>query len=399
MGLFSFFSNKKSETPQVFSNNKAEDGNQFLGSFSRGWGQTPTPDYDLSSPYVDNTRRGYNYVRFGEDNLYPYHLLEMYNGSSMHSSCVKFLTDILIANGVKIDNPKAKTLEEKIRLENIRSIFDDDFVERFIQEYLIHGRVCLIVNGKQDGDKFKVSNLKLVGAEQVRVAADKEGYYFSKDWRVGVKDLFIDKFDKLNPKDGTMICLQKLGPGQYFYPVPQYTSAANWIWLDSEIAYFQKQNIVNSVNPSAILTLYEKFHNPEEKEKFIYNFKRSFAGARNGGKVMVFNAKDPETAPKFDMMESNKLDESFVGVNDAIVENIARAHQISPVIMGVSTAGKLGATSEIQDAYSIFHNGKLRTLSRLINKQLNELVDLFDANVTLVLEPAKSIVNNANNDK
>lgn len=400
MGLFSFFSNKENNKQnQSFNTLPIKSDDSFLASFNRHWGGLTNPEYDLSSPYVDNVKRGYRYIKFGEDNLYPYHLINMYNSSAMHSSCIKFITDILLSSNLNFisSNLKTKSLEDKIRIENIKNIFDDDFLERFIQEFLIHGRVCFIVKGKEEGKGFRVSNLKLVGAEKVRVAANNEGFYVSEDWQLGLKDSFKEKFDKLNPKDGAMICLQKLGPGQNYYPVPQYTSAANWIFLDKEIAYFQKQNIINSVNPSAVLTLFEKFHNPEEKQKFIDNLKYNLSSAKNGGKILILNAKDRESAPEFEMLDANKLDESFAAVNESIVENIARAHQISPVVMGISTAGKLGSTSEIQDAFNIFYNGKLSRLNKLINKQLNELIDLFDSNITVNLPQNNPFNNNTKN--
>lgn len=370
-------------------------GPTFAGAFSRPFYDNIQPNYDLSKPYVDNGRTGYVYYRFGEDNLYPYHLNDMYLSSPMHSSVIKFLTDLLLSSDI-LFNAKPKTLEEKIRIEQIKAIFNDDFVERFILEYLVHSRVNLKVSGKEVDGKFKLIGLSIVPSEKIRIGKDKDCYYYCEDWRLNLQYHKLEKFDRLNPKNNTIICVQKLGIGQDVYALPQYVSASNWIWLDAQVAYFQKQNIINSINPSAVLTLFQNFNSPEEKQAFVDGLKQNMSSAKNGGKVLILTAKDRDTAPDFQMMDANKLDEAFGDVADAIVSNIARAHQISPVIMGVSTAGKLGATSEIQDAYQIFSAGKLSRLTNLLNSEINALIDLFDVSINFEIKPKSTILNSNN---
>jgi len=37
-------------------------------------------------------------------------------------------------------------------------------------------------------------------------------------------------------------------PGQRIYSLPQYVSASNWIWLDSQVSYFTKDKNITKLN-------------------------------------------------------------------------------------------------------------------------------------------------------
>jgi len=117
------------------------------------------------------------------------------------------------------------------------------------------------------------------------------------------------------------------------------------------------------------------------------------AGARNAGKVVVLTSKDRETAPDISMMDANKLDEAFADVQTSIVNNIAYAHQISPVVMGVATSGKLGATSEILDSFAIFSNTKLKAVVIEVEEILNTVAQLYNVDANVKINLSEDFIN------
>lgn len=341
--------------------------------------------YDYSKPYINESANS-RWVPFGEDNLYPYILLDMYNSSPFHSAIIDFKTKVILSGDLIIEG-KTDSLEDKLKIEKLKLKFNRDFLERFTKEYLIHNRISFFVNNSKD-----IRTTELVGSEKVRSASDnfgKIGYFYSKDWRKRRgrnKEEFIPAYDAYNNKEALQIkVFQTLSPGQDVYAIPSYSSAGNWIWLDGQIAFFQKQNIENSINPSAIIKLYKNFANDEDERDFIDGLTSSFAGAREAGKVMVFVTDDKETAPDIEIAEPNKLDKAFAGVQTNIISNVAYSHLINPSLMGIATAGKLGATQELIDAFNIFNNVYVKPMQRVLSQYLTELARIQGIKVSIKL--------------
>lgn len=381
-------SKEKNFIQRLFSSAEPESkGKERHLSFNReiGW---ENPKYDYSKPYV-NAFGNRQYVLFGEDNLYPYILLDMYQSSPFHASIIDYKANTILAAGIEIHLP-TNTLEEKITKSKIEQKLNEDFLLLFVKQYLIHQRIALDVKKNSDGT---VSDFHIIGSEKVREAnpdfENDKGYFYNRDWRKrrgGMKEEFIPSYDPFNKKESRQIrVFQSLSPGQDVYAIPSYATAANWIWLDGQIAFFQKQNIENSINPSAVIKLYKNFANPEDEEAYINGLTDSFSSARNAGKVMVFVSDSKETAPDITIADANKLDTAFAGVQTNIVSNVAYAHQINPALMGVATAGKLGATQELIDSYTIFNNVYIKPTQRILSNYLTQVCKMMgvDAKVTI----------------
>jgi hypothetical protein len=333
-----------------------------------------TSKYNLSQPFI-NQYTGLPYVPFGEDNLYPYKLLEMYHGSPFHAAIMDFKTKTVMGDGLIFMGPD-KSLEDKIIIGKLEKKFNRKFFKRFVQEYLIHERVYIQVH--RDGGNF--NDFELVPAEQIRISSDMvedKGYYWNPDWRrKRGNNEFIPAYDKYNKTDKIqLMSFQEDSPGIYGYTVPVYATAANWILLDANIAFFQKQNMEYSINPSAIISFAQDIANKEEKRKFIDDLQTSYSGAKNAGKVMVFFANGKENIPDVKITEANKLDKSFAGAQENIIRNVAYAHLVNPELMGISTAGKLGMSNEMNESYALYQTVFLENVQDTIEEYFQQLLD------------------------
>ena len=185
------------------------------------------------------------------------------------------------------------------------------------------------------------------------------------------------KYSKFNKTEKEQIKVyQILTPGVEVYSIPSYSSAGNWIWLDGQISLFQKQNLENSINPSAIIKIYENPGNKEEKEKFIQDLQTSFASARNAGKVLTFFSDGKELAPDVTIADANKLDKSFAATQENIIRNVSYSHTTNPMLMGIVTAGSLGNTEELNTAFKMFNNIYLKGTQSLLEDYLNDIIKI-----------------------
>jgi hypothetical protein len=333
-----------------------------------------TSKYNLSQPFI-NQYTGLPYVPFGEDNLYPYKLLEMYHGSPFHAAILDFKMKTIMGDGLEFTGP-GKSLEDKITIGKLEKKLNRKFFKRFVQEYLIHERIYIQVH--RDGGNF--NDFEMVPSEMVRISSDMKndsGYYTNPDWRRkrGVNE-FIPAYDKYNKSDKIqMMQFQEESPGIYGYSIPVYATAANWILLDANIAFFQKQNMEYSINPSAIISFPQDIANKEEKRQFVDDLQTSFAGAKNAGKIMVFFSNGKENIPDVKITEANKLDKSFAGAQENIIRNVSYAHLVNPELMGVTTPGKLGMSNEMNEGYALYQTVFLENTQETIEEYLQEIVD------------------------
>jgi hypothetical protein len=363
MNLFNFKTKKQepvaeSKTDLMTFNRPTEWGNDWK--------------YDYSKPFV-NTRASGQFIPFGIDNAYPNILLEMYYSSPFHSAIVDFKNNALTANGYVMTNTNT-SVEGKILYERVMNQINEDWIWKFTLEYLIHNRIAVMVHKKAG----KTVRIEPMDVNEVRESRDGLGYWVCEDWiRRRNEAEYFPKYSKTGNAEESIKVFQRLGPGQKIYALPQYATASNWIWLDGQIAFFQKQNIENSINPSAIIHFYEPIANEKEKEEFVHSLNRSFASAKNAGKILTFFSKSKETAPEITISESNKLDKSFAASQENIIKNVAYAHQINPAILGISPAGQLGATQQLNDAYSIFLQNWLKPTQIMIDNYITEIINML----------------------
>lgn len=369
MGIKSFFFNKqKPDKTGIFSFNQVND---FLDA-----------KYDYSKPYI-NYYSNMNYVPFGQDNLYPYVLMDMYTGSPFHAAIIDFKVRSIIP-AFELTS-KSKSLEDSIKIESIKkTIFNKANLTDILYNWILHERVYFYK------DK---SNVSVKDSQKLRHSIKGDTFFYNLDWRQrrGQFEEF-KKFDKIRNPNDSIISFVKKTPGFDIYPVPSYSTAANWIFLDSQIAFYQKQNMENSINPAAIIHFYKPGAGDEEKRELIEGLKTSYGSARNAGKTMVFVNTSREEKPDVEMMDANRLDRAFVSTQENIIKNVSYAHGINPAIMGIATAGSLGAKEELETAYSIYRQNYVEHVQYEVEDILNQLLKILDYDLTFKIIPKQTLI-------
>jgi hypothetical protein len=362
MGLFNL---RKSEPVQV-----VEVGG--YQSFSTPFLKVPASN--LSLPFVDDRFQARGYVPFGEDNLYPQYLNQMYYTSPLHSAIVNYKVNAVCGGGYELlvdgltamDKVDSYAAEKKIGIRrNMKPVLLD---------LIVHGRVYFIIHVKNG----KAIKFKRLGAEKVRISKCKTMYLVNDNWLYLTK---IDKYEPYHPecKDGVYIyACENQSLGQDIYSLPSYTSALNWVFLDGEMSYLHKSNIQNSVFPSFAMMFPKKPQGREEME-LIKETVNKLKGAENAGKAVAFFANNQEQLPKIEAIPTNNNDQLFIQTDGRIDEKICQAHEIDPLIMGIRVSGKLGSGMELQQSYQTFEKNVIIPLREELEYIFNDLLEISGA--------------------
>jgi len=357
MGLLGKF--KKDDTLKVVDTGYQSFSTPFLR----------IPNGNLSLPHIDVRYTTQGYVRFGEDNLYPQYLNEMYYMSPLHGSIVDFKTNATIGGGYTFDESKLTDMEKVVLYAFGKKIGFKDTIKVITKDVILHGRCYFTIELKNG----KTHNVKRVAPEKVRINQSKTLYAVNEDWQYGMQ---ITTYEPYYPecKDGIYLyAYEQKSVGQDYYPLPQYTSALNFAFLSGELSYLQKSNIQNSIFPSFAMMFPKKPQGPEEMQ-LIKDTVNKLKGAENAGKAVAFFANNKESLPDLVNVPTNSNDELFKGVSELNTEQICFAHTIDPILLGVRTSGALGSGSDIKQAYVIFEKNTIIPLRETITDVINGLL-------------------------
>jgi len=338
---------------------------------------------NLTLPYVNGRYVQESWVRFGEGNLYPELLNQMYYSSPLHGAIVDFKTNAVIGGGYNIVTDKL-TPQEKLDMYAFeKKIHMTQVVKAVTKQLIIHNRIYFKLHFDEKRKLIKIEN---VSPEKVRISPCKKYYYLSDDWSTRIDTEKLKPYHITCSDSVQLYCYENKSVGQDYYPLPTYTSALNFAFLSGELSYFAKSNIQNSVFPSFAMMFPKRPQSEEEKHMIKETIDR-LKGAANAGKAVAFFANSQEQLPKIESLPTNANDKMFQEASGLNTEQICFAHTIDPILLGVRTAGSLGNGSDIKQAYVIFEKNVVMELRREVEIIFNQLL-------TIAKIPADFQINN-----
>jgi len=358
MGIFDRFKQPKTEVIEGYQSFSTP-----FGKIGRG---------DLSLPYVNGRYQIAGYVPFGQDNLYPEILNQIYFTSPLHGAIVDFKVNATIGAGYELKTDKL-TPEEKLALYTWEKKMKlSKSVKAVTKQLVMHNRVYFKLYFDEKG---KVKTIENVSPEKVRINNKKDRYYLCDDWasRIDVEE--VKPYHPLCQDKCQLWAYELPSIGQDYYPLPQYSSALNFAFLSGELSYFAKSNIQNSIFPSFAM-LFPKRPQSEEEKKVLRDTIDRMKGAANAGKGVAFFANSQDQLPKIESIPTNQNDKLFQEASGLNTEQICFAHTIDPILLGVRTAGSLGNGSDIKQAYIIFEKNVVIPLREQVAEIFQELLNI-----------------------
>lgn len=370
MAWYNIFKQSENKTIEV-----VEGYHSFSTPFSKVGGA------NLSLPYVNGRYQVAGYIPFGQDNLYPELLNQMYYSSPLHGAIVDYKTNAVIGGGFNIMIDKL-TNEEKLELYAFESKLKLKKIAPIVTKQLvIHNRVYFKLCFSEKGKLNKVENLS---PEKLRRSKDGKTYFICEDWASRIDVLEIKPYHPLNKEYEQLFIYELPCIGQDYYPLPQYSSALNFAFLSGELSYLAKSNIQNAVFPSFAM-MFPKRPQSEEEKNVLRRTIDKLKGAENAGKAVAFFANSPEQMPKIESLPTNSNDKLFQEASGLNTEQICFSHTIDPILMGVRTTGSLGSGSDIKQAYVIFEKNVVKPLREIVQDIFNELLHIAKVKGELVI--------------
>ncbi len=324
------------------------------------------PEQKLALPYISRYSTLGISVRFGGDNLYPQMLWQLYYSSPLHAACVNFKLNAMVGGGYTWTIPAANGKDSVNLLFFEKQNKFKKLIRSITKDYIIHNRVTILI--KRD-DNGKFVSMKRLDPSTIRQAFDNKTFEYSEDWMHQYNRKTYNLYSPTT-KDKESLFFWQEETSCPPYALPTYTSILDWLAVDGEQSYLQKQNIINSIFPSIILRTPFEFTSEDEAQSFHRSIKLK-AGSKGAGSVMVLSGNGMDNVPEVVQINPNTNDELFKDTDKILSDKICQAHMINPSIMGIKVAGQLGNAQEISTSYAIWEKN-------VVMPGRSELEEIFD---------------------
>jgi hypothetical protein len=350
---------------------------------------------ELTKHYSWSEKKDTKYVKYGSDNKFPFHLIELYNKSSVHGACVNAIVEGIIGGGLTAND---ETYLERANKhgETWNSIF-----EKVSLDYKLFGSFALEVIYSNDRSRMEVYHIDFstVRAGEKDHHGHIHEYYISNKWekswnytkQVDENVICLPSFNPLKKDEQPhqLFVHKNYRPGQEYYPLPDYVGALRIIELDTEVDNFHVNNIKNGLAPSLSITTFTN-GSDDQLRSIEEQLNSNYGGSNNAGSLMYIDVDSPENAPQIVPIPQNGADNYYTTVNDMVVQKILTGHRItSPMILGIKEAGQLGGRDEVIDAYLLLQNTVFKPFQQEILSSLEMLMGYNHPDVVLGVEQKK----------
>jgi len=338
------------------------------------------------------------YVKFGEYNDFPDELINLYNNSSIHNTCVNAVVDGIVGEGLTADPSWV------LDVANSTGESWNDLLKKVAVDFKLYGGFTLEVIWNKA--RTKIAEVYHIDFSWVR-AREKNyrgicpGYYISNEWSTkyrfsgyNVKDLpYLPAYNpsKAVEEPKQLYVYNPYRPGQGYYPLPDYVGGLRVIDIDCEVDNFHVNNLKNGLSPSLMITTFTNA-NEDEREAIERMLQLQYSGTNNAGNLLYLDLDSPENAPHVEQIGSNQTDTYYTTINDMVMQKILTAHRItSPEILGIKTPNKLGSKGEVTEAYLLFTNTVLRPFQQDILQVFEDLLEMKypELDITLGIQQIK----------
>ena len=335
--------------------------------------------------------RGKKYMYYGEDNLFPELLIELFDGSAMHHTAVEAIKDGIIGDGLEVIgdnilNKKGETV--------------DEVFEKISLDYTIFNGYALNVVWNREGTRIaEIYHLPFANVRSGKPDEDDEivEYYYSSDWtnlrkHKEVAYRAFDPTDNRGENASQIYYCYGYTPGNDVYPMPSYIGGLNDIALDGRVSRFHNANISNGLSPSMFIKFNNGIPTPEERRDIYREIEDTFSGEDNAGRFFLSFSDGADRAMDVQPIESAN-DDYYLTLESRITSRILTAHRItSPLLLGIKDAsGFSNNADEIKVAYAHFEGTVIEPKRKKIVSSFGYMLQLYGLNVALQVKPNKLI--------
>lgn len=330
-----------------------------------------------------------DYILYGDNNLYPQYLLELFTRCSKHNAIVTGKAQMIKGRGWDVNDQLSGFINKPNPYENL-----NDILYKSAIDLELFGGFALQITWSIASKKIAI--ISHIDLSKLRVTKDYD-YLYCEDWNDYKKVRNeVKRYPAFNPKNptGTQILYYvQYRPSQKWYPIPDWVGAVSAIETDIEINNFHLNNIRQGFSGGTLINFNSGANPPVELQKEISKrIKEKYQGTDRAGAVIVTFSDGKDKEPSVMSLSPSELDKQFSQLKESTTQEIFVGHKVtSPTLFGIATAGALGQRNEMKDAFELFQNNYIAHRQFIFEQVFNELAAINGLPKELKIIPIQPI--------
>ena len=330
-------------------------------------------------PYVDNKMilpverfvSGKDLVEWGNRNSYPDYLLDLYNNVPTLRSIINGNIDFITGNDVSIF-PLTDNLPNGQM--NNRGDYIREQIKDIAKDYEIYGGFALQIIRNLIG---MVAEVYYIDMRYLRTNKEGNVFYYCEDWsKSGKKDVIVypaympnlnwDTLDDEQRNRNASSILYVKNVHTQVYPAPLYAASIKACEIERLIDDFHINSLQNQFVSSAIINFNNGDPGDEMKKEIEDAINEKFAGAANGGRIMLSFNKNKESATDIVEFEVKDFGERYKALSEHSRQQIFTAFRANPNLFGIPTEGNGFANEQYAESFKLYNRTQIQPVQRLI---------------------------------
>ena len=330
-------------------------------------------------PYVDNKMilpverfvSGKDLVEWGNRNAYPDYLLDLYNNVPTLRSIINGNIDFITGDDVSI-LPLTDNLPNGQM--NNRGDYIREQIKDIAKDYEIYGGFALQIIRNLIG---MVAEVYYIDMRFLRTNKEGNVFYYCEDWsKSGKKDVIVypafmpnlkwDTLDDEQRNRNASSILYVKNVHTQVYPAPLYAASIKACEIERLIDDFHINSLQNQFVSSAIINFNNGDPGDEMKKEIEDAINEKFAGAANGGRIMLSFNKNKESATDIVEFEVKDFGERYKALSEHSRQQIFTAFRANPNLFGIPTEGNGFANEQYAESFKLYNRTQIQPVQRLI---------------------------------
>lgn len=312
-----------------------------------------------------------DFIEWGDGNIYPEYLLDLYNSVSTLRSIINGNVDYITGDDVTIE-PLRDGLQDNV--VNTRGDLIAEQVKDIAKDYEMYGGFALQVIRGRDG---KPSEIYHIDMRYLRMNKECDVFYYCEDWsKRGKRDVIVyPKFmtnldwnsledDKKKLHASSIVFVKNVRTQTY--PAPLYAASVKACEIERCVDDYH----LNAINNGFVASVVINFNNgqPDSKimEEIEDNFTEKFSGHQNAGRLCFSWNKDKEHATTIDTLSVEDFGEKYQSLAKHSRQQIFTAFRANPNLFGIPTESLGFSQEEYESAFRLYNRTQIRPVQRLI---------------------------------
>jgi hypothetical protein len=331
-----------------------------------------------------------DYVSFGNNNLYPQYLIELFTGSGINGAIIKGVGAMIAGDqqgtcqGLDVvdkDELDESLREQYLKFSKLLKTGSRNTIKNLAFDLKLFG-TCYI-NVIWNKAKTAIHEIKHIPAQYIRSGkADSYGnineYYYCYDWsnERKYKPRIIKAF---NPEDRTetsqLMQVKEYNPQSFYYGIPDYVGGTDYIQLDMSIAELHLANIENNFMPSCMVNFSNGIPSDEQRQQVERKLNEKFSSSGNSGKLIITFSDGRESTPEIVPLDTITNDDKYQFLAQEVSRKVLTSHRVtSPLLFGVKAESGFGSNAdELKNSYSLFNNTCIKGFQSTILEAMDQI--------------------------